>query len=207
MPLVSTLALHPCQPLKAWARRVLNALTSAPSPAADPQPAGALLPKPATKVALRGTACLAQQASDLLTSMWQYAQVAAQPKEGLGAPNNPSHPGLQHGPSQAPFIWLGRFRKALKKAPGAPLDDETRQGRPLSCQQDEVMQMILTALLDHPQPGVQAAAAAACAAAVQTFPITGISLLPLLIYKLQRSVDLSQQGEHSHNSFCTWSCR
>ena len=65
----------------------------------------------------------------------------------------------------------------------------------MSHQQDEIMRMILAALLNHPELEVQAAAAEACAEAVVAFPITGISLLPLLMYKLQHSVASAQQGE------------
>ena len=56
------------------------------------------------------------------------------------------------------------------------------------------MKMILVALLDHPQPCVQAAAAEACGEAVHTFPLAGISCLPLLMYKLRRSVANGIQG-------------
>lgn len=54
--------------------------------------------------------------------------------------------------------------------------------------------MILTALLDHPDLEVQAEAARSCAKAVAAFPLSGISFLPVLVYKLKQSVSQAQQG-------------
>ena len=123
--------------------------------------------------------------------MWQLAQ----PTDQNGTKDHASRGFSNHlGADWSPLAWLGRFRKALQTVRDRR-DSEQAQKRVLSSHQDEVMRMMLTALLDHPQLEVQATAAEACAEAVMAFPITGISLLPLLLYKLQRSVVNAQQGE------------
>ncbi|KAL3139450.1 hypothetical protein ABBQ38_003780 [Trebouxia sp. C0009 RCD-2024] len=100
---------------------------------------------------------------------------------------------LNLGIDQAPMAWLGRFQKALQTLRAAEKPEQGQERR-VSDQQNEVMRMILTALLDHPLPEVQAAAAESCADAVLAIPLIGISLLPLLLHKLQLSVAISQQG-------------
>ena len=130
-----------------------------------------------------------QQAMTVLSNMWQLAQPTDQ--------NTPKGPApsclLDLGVDQSPLTWLGRFQKALQTL--RDKHSEQAQERVLSSHLDEVMRMILTALLDHPQLEVQAAAAEACAEAVMAFPVSGISLLPLLLHRLQRSVAVAQQGE------------
>ena len=199
LPLVSTLALHTSHPLKAWAGKVHNAL--GPAPVRGPQPSGAdgtALALPVSPAQLHGLPCLMQQATTLLNNMWHLGQPTDQ--NALKTPSSLVNLGVY----QSPLAWLGRFRKALQTLHDK--QSEQAQERVLSSHQDEVMRMILTALLDHPQLEVQAAAAEACAEAVVAFPVTGISLLPLLLYKLQRSVAVAQHGEscmlllHSHLS-------
>lgn len=188
LTLISTLALHPSHPLKAWAGSVHNAL--GPAPAQGPQPSGpdgTALASPVSPAQLHGLPCLMQQATTMLNSMWHFGQPTDQ-----SAPKAPSCL-VDLGTDQSPLAWLGRFQKALQTL--RDKQSEQAQERVLSSHQDEVMRMILTALLDHPQLGVQAAAAEAAAEAVKAFPVTGISLLPLLLYKLQRSVAVAQQGE------------
>lgn len=137
-----------------------------------------------------------QQATALMTNMWQLGPPTDQNMPKDGAPSCSANLGVD----LSRLAWLGRFRKALQAA-----DKQSEQGqeRVVSNYQDEVMRMILTALLDHPELEVQAAAAEACAEAVRAFPITGISLLPLLMYKLQHSMATAQQGKslRLHKSF------
>ena len=188
LPLISNLALHPSRALKAWAGNVHTTL----SPALSPQPSKADGTAPALLLPcaqLHALPCLAQQATALLNNMWHSGQPTDQ-----NAPKDCAPSCLVNlGAGQGLLAWLGRFQKALQTL--RDTHSEQVQERVLSSHQDEVMRMILTALLDHPQLEVQAAAAEACAEAVMAFPVTGISLLPLLLYKLQRSVALTQQGE------------
>ena len=188
LPLISTLALHPSQALKAWAGNVHKALSLAlsPQPSKADGPALVLLLPSAQ---LHGLPCLMQQATMLLNNMWQLGQPTDQNAPKDRAPSSL----VNMGADKSPLVWLGRIQKALQTLRDKQSDQA--QDRVLSSHQDEVMRMILTALLDHPQPEVQAAAAEACAEAVMTFPVTGISLLPLLLYKLRRSVAVAQQGE------------
>ena len=193
LPLVSTLALHPSHPLKAWAGHVHKAL----NPALGPQPSYAertALAPPVLSAPLHGLPCLMQQATSPLTNMWQLDQSIHRHPDP-----DPTDPALSGrgspGVDQSPLAWLGRFQKALQVLQAADRQSEEGQERVLSSQQDEVVRMILTTFLDHPQPEVQAAAAEACAKAVQAFPISGISLLPLLLHRLQQSVAVTHQGE------------
>lgn len=194
--MVSTLALHPSQPLKAWAGHVHRALRNlAPAPAPHPSQPGGAGPGLPPFATVHGFPCLVQQATHLLTDMWQSGQPADQqsmPTHHLGAAMR----GLVNsGIDQAPLTWLGRFHPALQALRVADKQSEQGQDRALSSQQNEVMRMILTALLDHPLLEVQAAAAETCADAVLALPIEGISLLPLLLHRLQLSVAVTQQGE------------
>ncbi len=197
LPLMSTLALHPSQPLKAWAGHLLTALRPAPHPGISP----ASIPKRAlpsdeglfSPVAFHGLPCLLQQASNLLTNMWAWDATANDGKKT----NGDTSAGSNFPPEQirtSPLTWLGQFRAALHSAKTADSQKSEDSERILNSQQDEVMRMILTALLDHLQLEVQAAAAAACGEAVQAFPLCGISFFPLLIYKLQSSVAQTQHG-------------
>lgn len=132
-----------------------------------------------------------QQATALMTNLWQL-----DPPTDQNMPEDCAPSCLVNlGADQSPLAWLGRFQAALQALHAADKRSEQGQEGAVSHQQDEVMKMILTALLDHPELEVQAAAAEACAEAVVAFPITGISLLPLLMYKLQHSVATAQQGE------------
>ena len=197
LPLMSTLALHPSQPLKAWAGHLLTALRPAPRPGVSP----ASVPKGASPsaealfspVAFHGLPCLLQQAFDLLTDMWAWDATANDGKKT----NSDTSAGsriLCEQMRTSPLTWLGQFRAALHSVKTADRQKSEDSERMMSSQQDEVMRMILTALLDHPQLEVQAAAAAACGEAVQAFPLCGISFLPLLIYKLQSSVAQARHG-------------
>lgn len=198
LPLVSTLALHPSQPLKAWAGHVHRALS--PAPPAAPQPSqteGAPLGSPSA-VTLHGLPCLMHQATTLLTHMWQWNQSASPHSVTNHHAGTAKMSQLNLGIDQAPMAWLGRFQKALQTLRAAEKPEQGQERR-VSDQQNEVMRMILTALLDHPLPEVQAAAAESCADAVLAIPLIGISLLPLLLHKLQLSVAISQQGESCRN--------
>ena len=197
LPLMSTLALHPSQPVKAWAGHLLTALRPAPRPSISP----ALIPKETSPsaealfspVAFHGLFCLLQQAFNLLTGMWAWDAIANHGKKT----NGDTSAGSRFLPEQmrtSPLTWLGQFRAALHSAKTADSQESEDSERLMNSQQDEVMRMILTALLDHPQLEVQAAAAAACGEAVKAFPLCGISFLPLLIYKLQNSVAQTQHG-------------
>ncbi len=198
LPLMSTLALHPSQPLKAWAGHLLTALRPAPRPIVSPAsirkgplPSAEALFSP---VAFHGLPCLLQQAFNLLTDMWAWDAIANPGKKT----NGDTSAGSRFLPEQmraSPLTWLGQFRAALQSAKTADSQKSEDSERMMNSQQDEVMRMILTALLDHPQLEVQAAAAAACGEAVQAFPLCGISFLPLLIYKLQSSVAQTQHGK------------
>ena len=197
LPLISTLSLHPSQPLKAWAGHVHTALSPAPAPAAHPSQADGAPPGSPALATLHGLPCLMHQATTLLTHMWQLSHSAEQQSAPTHHAATAMSSQVNLGIDQAPLVWLGRFQKALQAFRAADKHSEQGQGqeRGMSNQQNEVMRMILTALLDHPLPEVQAAAAESCADAVLAFPIAGISLLPLLLHRLQLSVAVGQQGE------------
>lgn len=89
------------------------------------------------------------------------------------------------------LIWLNNLTDALQQSRAAGA--ESAHGWE-SGQQDEVMKMILVALLGHLVPCEQAAAAEACGKAVHTFPLVEICFLPLLMYKLGRSDADEVQG-------------
>ena len=190
LPLVSTLALHPSQPLKAWAGHVHAALCPAPDTI---RPAKVSQPAASESAALHGLPCLVQEASNQLDRMWHFDLPTQQQKAAHA--DDTSKPQTGQGLRHPAVVWLGRFEKALQNIKAADKEAEQGQEKLLSSQQDEVVRMILTALLDHPQLEVQAAAARTIAEAVQALPISGMSLLPLLIYKLQHSVAVTQQGE------------
>ena len=190
LPLVSTLALHPSQPLKAWAGHVHKALS--PGAGAVPKADGVTLALSSPRT-VQSIPCLVQQATVLLSSTWQLCQLTDQHVKSAASNDTPNGQGIQ-GIDQPPMAWLWRFEAALMRVQASGKDADEGQERCLNKRQDEVMRMILTALLDHPLTEVQAAAARVCGEAVQAFPISGISLLPLLIYKLQQSVAITQQG-------------
>ncbi|KAL0048382.1 hypothetical protein WJX82_001959 [Trebouxia sp. C0006] len=198
LPLMSTLALHPSQPLKAWAGHLLTALRPAPRPGISPasipkgtSPSAEALCSP---IAFYGLPCLLQQAFNMLTDMWSWDATANDGKKTNGDTSAGSS--LLPGQMRAsPLTWLGQFQAALHSEKTADSRKSEDGERMMNSQQDEVLRMILTALLDHPQLEVQAAAAAACGEAAQTFPLCGISFLPLLIYKLQSSVAQTQRGD------------
>lgn len=223
LPLVSTLALHPSQRLKAWAQHALSQLqpptlstdTSRQSQhAQQAQHAMSQLQPPALStdsisqsqhaqqakhgtpnMAFHGAPALLQQAMHQLQAMnrWSHQQDAP--------PQHQSHQNGSHLPEQqsvlSPMSWLSALTNAFKQARAAGLESASDGD---SSQQDEVMKMILIGLLDHPEPCVQAAAASACGEAVQTFPLAGISFLPLLMYKLRRS---STEGT-KHSKFTSY---
>ncbi len=197
LPLMSTLALHPSQPLKAWAGHLLTALRPAPRPSISSAsvPKGALPSDEALflPVAFHGLPCLLQHAFNLLTDMWAWDATANDGKKTNGDTSAGSR-FLHKQMRNSPRTWLGQFRAALHSAKTADSQKSEDGERIMNSQQDEVMRMILTALLDHPQLEVQAAAAAACGEAVHAFPLCGVSFLPLLIYKLQSSVAQIQHG-------------
>lgn len=198
LPLMSTLTLHPSQPLKAWAGRLLTALRPGPHPSISP----ASVPKgtsPSAEglfspVAFHGLPCLLQQAFNLLTDMWAWDATA---KDGKKTNDDTSEGSsfLREQMRTSPLTWLGQCRAALNSAKTADSQKSEDSESAMNSQQDEAMRMILTALLDHRQLEVQAAAAAACGEAVQASPLCGISFLPLLIYKLQSSVAQTQHGK------------
>ena len=198
LPLMSTLALHPSQPLKAWAGHLLTALRPAPRPIVSPAsiPKGTLPSAEAlcSPVAFHGLPCLLQQACKMLTDMWVWDATANDGKKTNGD-TSAAPTFLSEQMSTSPLTWLGQFRAALHSTKTADSRKSEDGERMMNSQQDEVLRMILTALLDHPQLEVQAAAAAACGEAVQAFPLCGISFLPLLIYKLQSSVAQTQHGK------------
>lgn len=195
LPLVTTLALHPSQPLKAWAGHVHRALSPAPAPALQPSQAEGAPPGSPASATLYGLPCLMHQATTLLAHMWHWGQAASPHSSTNHHAGTAEMSQLNLGIDQAPMAWLGRFQKALQTLCAAEKQPEQGQERRVSDQQNEVVRMILTALLDHPLPEVQAAAAESCADAVLAFPIAGISLLPLLLHRLQLSVAISAQGE------------
>jgi len=129
----------------------------------------------------------------MLTDMWSWDATANDGKKTNGDTSAGSS--LLPGQMRAsPLTWLGQFQAALHSEKTADSRKSEDGERMMNSQQDEVLRMILTALLDHPQLEIQAAAAAACGEAAQTFPLCGISFLPLLIYKLQSSVAQTQHG-------------
>lgn len=191
LPLMSSLALHPSQSLKAWAGHLLTALQSDPALTEALAPVAAL-PSP---LAFHGLPCLFQQASYLLTDMWTFSEATEPHNQQIDRDSSADFTLLAQNLRPSPLVWLGQFQAALQQIKAADNQTLGDSEALLNGQQDEVMRMILTALLHHPQLEVQAAAAEACGEAVQAFPLSGISFLPLVIYKLQGSVAEAQQGE------------
>lgn len=191
---MSTLALHPSQALKAWAGHVLTALRPA-SGGIHNQSLHAAGDDLVPETTFHGLPCLIQQSVHLLTSLWSTDEEETQQQGALNKHKDMSERAHSQGMKLSPLVWLGHFQAALQRITASDSKQSGGGGNPSDGQQDEVMRMILTALLDHPQPEVQAAAAEACGEAVQAFPISGISFLPLLIYKLQSSVDETQRGK------------
>lgn len=188
---MSSLALHPSQSLKAWAGHLLTALQPNPT-LTEASPPVAALPLPP---AFHGLPCLFQQASHLLEEMWTFSEATEPHNQQTNRDSSADFTVLVQNPRPSPLIWLGQFRAALQQMKAADNQTHGDSEALLNGQQDEVMKMILTALLHLPQLEVQAAAAEACGEAVQAFPLSGISFLPLLLYKLRSSVTEAQQGE------------
>ena len=180
---------------------------SGPSPQPGPQGMGRACPKlplpcpwapfqttPAVSCAIfQGPPCLIQQSARLLTQLWGFS--GSLDNDAKKKKDNSVSASTHAEVISSPLVWLRQFRAALQRVRASDSNKTEANDSALHSQQDEVMRMILTALLDHPQPAVQAAAAAACGEAVQVFPICGISFLPLLMYKLQSSVTHSQHGK------------
>ena len=194
LPLISTLALHPSQRLKSFAQHALcqlQPLQNSDSALKAQHAAHALTAK-----ALHGVPVLLQQAEQKLAAMSRWSSQQQQPEQEpqQQAQQQPDdNAEAETTPQQVlpPLDWLSKLTKALQQIRAATAEPA---GDWESSQQDEVVKMILIALLDHPEPCVQAAAAEACGEAVQTFPLAGISFLPLLMYKLRRSVADGARG-------------
>ena len=195
LPLLSTQALHPSSSLKARAGQVLSYLRPAlKGSSKQPLQASEEEDEWLLDRTLYGIPCLIQQSLGLLKDLWQCSSTLQQQPPKKKSNSQASARAVSQGVGTLPLSWLGQFQTALQKI-RATGDSRAEDGSmPLSHQQDEVMRMILTALLDHPDSEDQAAAASACAEAVGAFPLCGISFLPLLVFKLQSSVALSQQG-------------
>ena len=193
LPLITTLALHPSQPLKAWAGHVLNCLCPAPGRPSKQPLQSADGEDVCFSAIFHGLPCLIQQSSRLLTQLWEFS--GSLDNKAEKKKDNTVSASTHAEVISSPLVWLRQFRAALQRVRASDSSKTEANDLALHSQQDEVMRMILTALLDHPQPAVQAAAAAACGEAVQVFPICGISFLPLLMYKLQSSVTHSQHGK------------
>lgn len=178
LPLVAILALHPSQQVKIWAQHVLSLLP----PPASTSSSNSLPQHGKDAAALYGLPVLLQQAERQLDAMHRWSA-----KHGQGEPDVKNAVAAD---VLSPLLWLVHFEQGLQQVKAAKHQSKADEGisQPGPGQQDEVIKMILISLLDHPEPSVQAAAADACGAAVQAFPVTGISLLPLLMYKLRRSV-------------------
>ena len=196
LPLVSTLALHPSQPLKSWAQHVLSMLqppllSSKPNSHIQTQHA-----KPS--MAFHGLPVLLQQAAQQLEAMsrWSSQQGQQEEQQMDGKPDD----SLQHSDLMSPMSWLTQLTAALQQIRTAGTESANDWE---SSQQDEVTKLVLVALLDHPELCVQAAAANTCGEAVQAFPLSGISFLPLLMYKLRRSLAEATKGStYVHLCLC-----
>ena len=191
LPLMSSLALHPSQSLKAWAGHLLTALQPNPT-LTEASPSVAALPSPP---AFHGLPCLFQQASHLLKELWTFCEATDAHNMQTNIDSSADDAVLAQELRPSPLVWLGQFQAALRQIKAADNQTLGDSEALLNGQQDEVMRMILTALLHHPDMEVQAAAAEACGEAVQAFPLSGMSFLPLVIYKLRSSVAEAQQGE------------
>ncbi|KAI4193057.1 MAG: hypothetical protein LQ350_008490, partial [Teloschistes chrysophthalmus] len=138
-------------------------------------------------MAFHGVPTLLQQAVHQLEAMNRWCSNKQTQQQQQQAEQGKASIPKEHT-VRSPMTWLAKLTTALQQPTAVSADSASDASNADCSQQNEVMKMILIALLDHPEPCVQAAAADACSEVVQAFPIAGISFLPLLMYKLRRSV-------------------
>lgn len=179
LPMLQLTAFSSSKDVKQWSAHVLAHLQKLSN---SPSGSG---PAPTSGapagVRLHGPAAAAQAAEQLLHRLW-------------------------HRPLEARH-WLASLQLSLAGPPaGGSSGGGSRAVRDQQQLEGGVL-LVLCALLQHGEEGVQRAALRAVGAALQATPLLGLSLLPLLVHELQRQVEAFLSGEHRGRRVNGWSRR
>ena len=91
--------------------------------------------------------------------------------------------------------WLASLQLLLAAASGSGSRGDASKLSKDQQQLDPGTLLVASALLQHPTAAVQQAALRALVAAMDASPLLGLSLLPLLVHKLQQQVERFLSGE------------
>lgn len=168
-------------PIQQWAGHLLSLSQSAAKPVSctEWRPCG-----PSTGF-MYGNAAVAAQAARLLESFWHHAK-----------------PSSMKGPADALFVpvhpvdWLSSLNDSLPAIKAAFKASTPNSAALAAAGISNEVNMVLGALLPHPDVAVQCKAVEVMCAVVDTFPFTGLSFLPMLLFQLQRSGSGTFVGLH-----------